>query len=115
MFLPNNRGMMRWPTGYDINGNTIYSAPVMTPCAVVKLLTTSEKTNVRTDSSGSGSSAEETIEKSKILFPANVAPEQNCLFEIAGIVLRITGSHRRYSVLGALDHFECDLMRHGEI
>lgn len=112
MFRPNNTGILRRFVSYDVYGTEIYASPTSVPCGVVRLVVTSEKTSVRTDSSGSGSSAEETLITSKILFRPTVSPKREDLFEIAGSTLRIIGVHPRFSVLGDLDHFECDLVRH---
>lgn len=112
MFIPNNQGTLRRKIGTNVNGEALYGGPIPgVPCGVVHLNFSAEKTAVRADSSASRGNADEPLHFAKILFPAIVKPALGDQFHIHGLSLEIAKSEPRFSIMGALDHYECDLDR----
>ena len=107
MLLPNNKGQLSKRVGYTGQGEARFGAPVMVPCAVVKLIHEIKKTPIRTDASASRGRADEGVSSSVILFPATSGVTVGDRFAIAGLDLRCSGSQPRYDALGTLDHYEC--------
>lgn len=111
-FIPNNTGTLRRSRGTNIYGeHNDLGPPELVPCGIVKLLGSYEKTSVRADSTASRGTAVEEVILSKILFLPSQAPRIDDQFEVAGLVLKCVGVHPRYSILGKLDHHECDFDR----
>lgn len=109
MFLPNKFGMLSRKSTRNIYGEFNYAAAVRVPCGMVGNLTSAQKTPVRADSSADRGASEETVVKTKILFPATDTIGQGDRFEIEGLKLRVIGIEQRFSVVGGqLDHFEVD-------
>lgn len=109
MFIPNVFAMVAQPVGHTIHGEVMFDPSVRTPCAVVRLDYSAQKTSVRADSTASRGAAGERVAQSRMLFPENVRIEVGSKVEIAGLTLRVTTKEPRYAVTGRLDHFECDL------
>lgn len=108
-FFPNNVGILRRNLGTNLYGESAGLGPdIACECGVVRLVATSQKTTVRADSSATRGAADEIVHQSKILFTTTVFPVIGDQLSIGGFVLRCVERHPRYSVLGALDHYECD-------
>lgn len=108
MFLPNNSGLLAKRAGMNVYGEPSFAKATKTPCGVVRLNTTSQKTSVRADSSASRGAADELVSDAKILFPATALIDFGDRFEISGMVLRVIKVEPRYAVPGHLDHYEVD-------
>ncbi|SER25963.1 hypothetical protein SAMN05216548_1148 [Faunimonas pinastri] len=113
MFIPNNTGRLSRKIGMTIKAEARFSIPETVDCGVVSLANTDQKTSVRSDSSASRGSAQETVSDAKILFPATVTIIAGDRFEIAGFTLKVITVQPRYSVLGILDHYEVDFAHWG--
>lgn len=109
MFQPNQIGKLHKITGRDIYSRPSYAAPIGCPFSPVSLAVSTEKTNVRADSSASRGSADELIAKAKILIVPRIRPDFEDRFEHLGILYRVVAIHPRYTVTGGLDHYEVDL------
>jgi len=102
--------IIRYTDEVDEYGQQAFSTPVKALCCVVKLTTMTNKTSVRTDSSGSGGSAKEIQAAARLLFQASANIEENDRVEINGIALRVIQSQIRYAVFSPRpDHLEVDL------
>lgn len=108
MFIPNNTGLLTRQTGLNAYSEPTFSDPELVECGVVRIRAGALPTSVRADSSASRGTAEEVVATAKILFLPLAYPNISDKFEIDGIVLRCTSREPRYSVLGELDHHECD-------
>lgn len=94
----------------DEYGQQVFSMPVDSVCSVVRLTTSTNKTSVRTDSSGSGGSAKEIQADARLLFLPTTNLEENDRVEVNGIALRVVQTQIRYAVFSpAPDHLEVDL------
>jgi hypothetical protein len=107
MFRPNQVCYVTVASGRtDVYGQPLAATKVREQCAVVRLLTTNMKSAVRADSSASRGNAKELVTDSLILLAATTAADIDDLIEVGGVKLRILSKHPRYSVGGALDHYE---------
>ena len=110
MFKPNVTGSIRKRLSRDVHGRAAYGPSLVCPFGIVNLQIATQKTSVRADSSASRGSADEiTAIRGKILIPAYMSVTIGDRFEFQGQGYEIAGFHQRRSVLGYLDHFECDL------
>lgn len=109
MFRPNQIGVLLKKNGYDGYSRPQFAAPINCPFAVVRLLSRSDKTNVRADSSASRGSADEILSQVKILVVPRIRPNFDDAFIFNSVNHRVTGVHPRYTVMGKLDHYEVDL------
>ncbi|QNH71718.1 hypothetical protein V1VFAS_072 [Rhizobium phage V1VFA-S] len=110
MFEPNVVGKLLRVTGRDVHARPTYSEPVDCPCGIVNLDISSDKTVVRADSSASrGSADEKSAQRGKILIASYVTVNIGDRFEFDGMAFEIKSKHVRRSVMGAVDHFECDM------
>lgn len=109
MFSPNQTGMLYRQAARDVHGRVAFGAAYDCPFAVVNMLVSGQKTSVRADSSASRGAADEiAAQRAKILLPAYADPVIGDKFNFR-LDFRIISVHPRYSVSGALDHWECDL------
>lgn len=110
MFEPNVVGKLRRVTGRDVHARATYSDPVDCPCGIVNLDIGADKTVVRADSSASrGSADEKSAQRAKILIANYVTVEIGDRFEFDGLAFVVKSKHVRRSIMGAVDHFECDM------
>jgi len=110
MFEPNLVGTLKRVTGRDVHSRPQYSTPADCPFAPVNLHIGAQKTSVRADSSASRGAADEIAAmRAKILVPKYVEIRIGDNFSYSAISYRIEAVHPRYSVIGELDHFECDM------
>lgn len=107
MFRPNQVCYISVASGRtDVYGQSLAAKKVREQCAVVRLVTTNMKSAVRADSSASRGNAKELVGDSLILLTAMTAAGIDDLIEVSGGTFRILSMHPRYSVGGALDHYE---------
>ena len=110
MFEPNVKGKLSRIVSRDVHGRATFSEPTECPFGIVNLNVGSEKTVVRADSSASRGSAEETAAlRAKILVPPYVTIAIGDKFEFQGMSFKIASTHYRISVMGSVDHIECDM------
>lgn len=109
MFQPNQIGKLHRLTGRDIHARPTYAEPIDCPFAPVNMNVRTDKTISRADSSASRGSADELIAKAKILVVPRIRPVFDDSFEFAGSHYRVASIHPRFTVTGALDHYEIDL------
>jgi hypothetical protein len=107
MFRPNQTCIITVASGRtDVYGQPLAATKVREQCAVVRLATTNQKSAVRADSSASRGNAKEIVTDSLILLTARTVANIDDLIDIGGVTLRILSKHPRFSVAGALDHYE---------
>lgn len=107
MFRPNKVCYISVASGRtDVYGQPLSATKVREQCAVVRLVTTNMKSAVRADSSASRGNAKELVGDSLILLTATTAASIDDLIDVGGDTFRILSMHPRYSVGGALDHYE---------
>lgn len=111
MFRPNLKCIIHNVEKYDINGRP--QPVVKSPderCAIVKLITSTEKSAVRADTSASRGSAMEEVADAVLLFPRYTKADINDVIEIklpgAVVKLQIVGKFPRHDVTGRFDHWE---------
>lgn len=110
MFQPNLVGKLQSRIGRDVHGQALLGPERDCPFAIVNLETRAQKTSVRADSSGSrGSSDEIASDRLKILVPQYIVISIDDRFTFRGDRYSVRMKHPRHSVMGDLDHFECDL------
>lgn len=110
MFTPNLIGMIERATGFDINGSVVTTPPRPIQFAMVNLRRKTGKTTVRSDSSASRGAADEiTTDLARILVAKHEQIEIGDIFVFDGDSYDVSSKHVRRSVLGKVDHFECDL------
>jgi hypothetical protein len=110
MFSPNNIGALWALTGRDVHNREQWAASIPCPFATVNLETTSQKTTVRADSSASRGAAEEVVSgQAKILVAKTMTVKIGDRFSFDDQRYRISGVHKRRSVFGKIDHFECEM------
>ncbi len=110
MFAPNVIGMLSRIVSRDVHGRATFSTPSECPFGIVNLNVGAEKTVVRADSSASRGSADEVSTKAaKILVPPFVTIAIGDKFEFQGMTFKIASTHYRVSILGQVDHIECDM------
>lgn len=115
MFAPNVVGRISRVIGRDVHARPTFSEPMECPFGIVNLNVGAEKTVVRADSSASRGSADETAAlNAKILIVPYVQVDIGDRFEFQGLVFKIKSKHVRLSVLGNIDHIECDLEMYPE-
>jgi hypothetical protein len=110
MFIPNSRGMLYPLTGMNGDGEPTYGPGQIVRCAIAALNQAVMVTSVRTDSTATHGSSEETALKSEIMFPATVKTKIDDKFSVAGFNMRVTSVGPRYNVAGQLDHYEVNLL-----
>jgi Mg2+/Co2+ transporter CorC len=106
MFRPNISGVLRRRGGFDKFGQPLWLAPVSVRCAIVELTSSIKDVNrgVRQDDSNNERRDAQAI----ILLEKGSSPEIGDRFEIQGLTLRVSSAHKRYTIGGVLDHFECE-------
>lgn len=110
MFEPNLVGKLSRLTGRDVHSRPSFSEPVDCPFGIVNMQLSAQKTSVRADSSASrGSTDEIAAERARILIASFIAVGIGDRFQFDGLTYHITSRHVRRSVMGAVDHFECDM------
>ena len=104
MFTPNMQASLRTMLSRNLDGEEVYAEAVPMALSIVNLLSASQKTSVRTDSSATHGQADEMASNGKILtqMPVNV----DDLIAVAGGTFRVRGVHPRYTVFGIFDHYE---------
>ncbi|OCP21901.1 hypothetical protein BC361_25365 [Ensifer sp. LC54] len=100
-------GVYKQKTGRNLDGEETYGPVLPLPLSVVRLAASSEKTSVRSDSSASRGQADQMVAESKILTGQLLGVDD--LIELVGMTLRVVGIHPRFTVSGALDHYEVSL------
>ena len=107
MFRPNlNCTLYNADGTHDLYGRPQPTVKARERCAIVKLITRSDKSSVRADSSGSRGSAHEEIADAVLLFTKTTAADIDDVVEVQGVWLLITGKFPRVSLGGKLDHYE---------
>lgn len=109
MFRPNQVASLEQVIGRDVHSRETFGAAREISVAVVRLITSAQKTTVRADSSASRGSAEETVVQGIMLVDKAVAMNRGDRLTFNGIQYRIFSIHPRYTVAGALDHFQIEL------
>ena len=110
MFEPNLMGRLLRRTGRDVHSRPTYTAPSDCPFGAVNLDVGAQKTSVRADSSASRGAADEIATmRAKILVPSWIAIAIGDRFEFDGMAFQISTRHTRRSVMGTIDHIECDM------
>jgi hypothetical protein len=110
MFRPNAIGKLSVRSGRDFHARETYSEPIDCPFAPVNLDNAAVRTTVRADSSASRGAADERVAlEARILIVPYLNPKIGDRFQFEDIVYRIAGVHRRRSVFGGLDHYDCSL------
>jgi len=110
MFEPNLVGRLMKPVSRNVHAEVVYGEPIQCPFGVVNMHIGAQKTSVRADSSASRGSADEMMaERAKILVPAYVDIQIGDRFECDEGFFMVAARHVRRSVLGTIDHYECDL------
>lgn len=93
------------------SGENAYAEPVFKrkpgeKVCPVRLSFTNETTTVRTDSAGSKGHAREDAAQVVLLAVPTTQIRVESRIEVLGKTLRVTGVHPRFTVTGALDHYE---------
>jgi hypothetical protein len=110
MFEPNLIGAIKKRVGRDVHGQAVLGREISCPFAIVNLEVMAQKTSVRADSSGSRGSADElTADRLRILISKFVSVAIDDVFIFEGASYVITSKHTRRSVMGDVDHYQCDL------
>lgn len=110
MFEPNQIGKLHKLIGRDSHSRSTYAEPVDCPFGAVNMDIGSRKTSVRADSSASRGAADETsAERAKILVPAFINIGIGDKFECDEGRFIVMTLHVRRSVMGYVDHYECNL------
>jgi len=110
MFEPNCLGTLKPLVGRDVHSRPTYGPAVDCPFGPVNLDVGALKTNVRADSSASRGAADETEAiRAKILVASYIDVKVGDRFEFDGLIFMITTKHTRRSVMGNVDHYECDM------
>jgi len=94
--------------GYDVHGQPLAGARVQTKCAPVRLMSGTEKTSVRADSSASRGNADEVVSDARLLFMTSAVINFGDKLEVAGTTLKVAGIFPRHDVNGVLDHLQVD-------
>lgn len=96
-------------------GDNAYAEPILRrqpdeKVCPVRLTFASDKTTVRTDSAGSKGHARENVAQVVVLATPQTRIRIESRIEILDRKLRVVESHPRFTVSGALDHYElrCD-------
>lgn len=111
MIKPNVSCQIESVTSRDLYGAEKLSKPRQSFCNVVRLVNLSVKTSVRADSSASRGSSEEIQSTSRLLFLPIEKIDIGDKVEIAGFTLKVDSIQPRFTVAGAHDHNEVDLVR----
>lgn len=110
MFEPNQVGKLYKLIGRDVFARSTYAEPIDCPFGAVNMDIGARKTSVRADSSASrGSADEHAAERAKILIAPFIDVQVGDKFECEEGVFVIQTKHVRRSIMGNIDHFECDL------
>jgi hypothetical protein len=110
MFEPNVVGKLAKLVGRDVHARPTFAEPIDCPFGIVNLNVGAEKTIVRADSSASRGSADEiSAVRAKILIAKYIDVTIGDRFEFEGMKFLIASKHVRRSILGSVDHFECDM------
>lgn len=110
MFVANRTAILRRKTTqYDAYGQALYEDPISIRFALVRFDTKVEDTTVRADSSATRGNVKEYVATGRILVEKRHKPNYGDLIAFDGKVFRVKEREPRYSVLGKLDHYECDL------
>lgn len=108
--IANLVGSLKRQNGFDIHGRQKFDDPIPCPFSPVNLALESDKTSVRSDSSGSRGSADRSaVEEGQILLPKTVSVKNGDVFSFGGVSYKVMSVHPRYSVCGQLDHHDCKL------
>lgn len=110
MFEPNVVGRISHLIGRDLYSRPSYSEPMDCPFGIVNMDIGAEKTSVRADSSASRGAADETSAvRAKILIVPYIKVAIGDRFEFQDLTFVISSRHERRSVMGNVDHYECDM------
>lgn len=110
MFEPNLVGKLSRMTGRDVHSRPSFAEAIDCPFGIVNMQITAQKTSVRADSSASrGSTDEFAAERARILIANFVQVAVGDKFMFDGLTYHITSKHTRRSIMGTVDHFECDM------
>lgn len=108
MLRPNQNCTIQLASGdTDIYGKPLPGRIVSERCAVVKDITEDVKSSIRSDSSASRGNAHEFEHQGVILLTKVTAAKAHDIITVRGRQMEIMSMHRRYTVTGALDHYEC--------
>lgn len=108
MFRPNLKCKISILGPSNIYGKRYYGNPKTVPCAIVKLVTESSKTSVRTDASATRGTAQEILADARLLFPRYVDLRPGDRVSIFGVELTVVSIFPRHNVLGVHDHWQVD-------
>lgn len=109
-FTPNIIGQLYKKDGYDKFGQPLTAGPFVCQLAVVNAKRKAQKTSVRADSSASRGAADEiTADLGRILFPIHMNISIGDMVVFDGGRYNIVSKHLRRSVIGVIDHIECDI------
>lgn len=96
------------PGAVDIYGQQATGASSDDRCAVVKLISTDDKTPVRRDSSASRGMARELVDDARLLFPSTSKIALDWGIDVLGMKLKVVKLHKRFDAAGRFDHIELD-------
>ena len=109
-FTPNQVGMIENKIGFDLHGSPLTAPARPLQFAVINLRRKTGKTTVRADSSASRGSADEiTTDQARILVAKHERINIGDVFLFDGDSYDVLSKHVRRSILGMIDHYECDL------
>lgn len=112
MFFPNTRcDLYRRSTSKDNFGRFQYNPKVSTPCAVIFLDVTIQKSSVRADTSGSRGQAEQFQGDAMLLFPKHIRLTEGDVTFIDSKWLEIIEVEPRRNVMGRVDHLQVVLRK----
>lgn len=107
MFRPNHMITIHRRSGKtDAYGQPLGTIRVTERCAIVKLEVSNVNTTVRADSSASRGHGKEIVADALVLLEKTTVAQIDDMVEIDGGKFRVIAKHPRYSVTGALDHYE---------
>lgn len=110
MFRPNLIGTLRKKVSRDVRGRVTYGPDTPCPFAIVNLDIGALKTSVRADSSASRGSADETVAQRAVILISPLSDVSvSDQFEFEDMTFEVSSKHVRRTVMGSIDHFQCDL------
>lgn len=99
-------------TGFDLYGQSTYSAAVSVAVNVIKFDDLIAPTPIRDAASASHGRAEEQIAKAAtLLFPPNFKISFEDRVDVYGAAMQVIGVWPRYDLFGAMDHVQVSLRR----
>lgn len=95
-------------TGSNVYGEGTFQSVATTHCAIVKMETMRQQTDIAGDQSASRGHSDEMVMRSVLLFPPNLKIQVNDQIKVAGFDVRVSVVYPRYTVMGLLDHWQIE-------